>query len=146
MRPSSRTMPVTIRLGARLAVVVRSLASTVSIWLSPSTSTTSLGILRASERASSDALNASNGWTATLSGRSPGVLLWDIQPASRLYRMMRDKVRASGIRTHEVSEILPGYPNQHARDELSPYDTHPSASAQRAVGAWIVRTLLPAEK
>jgi hypothetical protein len=70
------------------------------------------------------------------------VLLWDIQPASRLYQMLRDKVRATGVPVHQASEILQGYPNQHARDELSPYDTHPSASAQRAVGEWIVHTLL----
>ena len=35
-------------------------------------------------------------------------------------------------------------PNQHARDEISPYDTHPTASAQRAIGTWIARELLPA--
>jgi hypothetical protein len=53
-------------------------------------------------------------------------------------------LKQKGFRIHLVSQILPGYPQERARYELSPEDNHPNALAYGLVAGYIARNILAA--
>lgn len=70
------------------------------------------------------------------------IILWDRHPEDETYKQMKSGFAARSIKIHLVSDILPGFPEEIARYEISEYDTHPSALAHRLIAEYIVEELV----
>ena len=72
------------------------------------------------------------------------VLFWDYDDDAEVGGQVLAQLRARGIAVYPMSEILPGFPAERARYEISPYDKHPNALAHRLIADFVVGRLIEA--
>ena len=51
------------------------------------------------------------------------------------------QLRDLGVAVHPISTILPGFPAERARYEISPYDRHPNAQAHARIADFVAQHL-----
>ena len=82
----------------------------------------------------------------TASQKYPGVtfqvLFWDYNDDVEVGEQVQSQLHARDITVHPMSTILPGFPTERARYEISPYDRHPNAQAHARIADFIARDLL----
>jgi hypothetical protein len=69
------------------------------------------------------------------------LLLWDDDELDSYDRVMQ-ALEVRDLRLHRISDVLPGYPEDKARFELSAYDHHPDAAAHAMIAGYIVKHIL----
>ena len=69
------------------------------------------------------------------------VLIWDDDGLASHDRVM-EALEARDLQLHHISDVLPGYPQNKARFELSAYDHHPNAAAHAMIARYIVQHIL----
>jgi hypothetical protein len=70
------------------------------------------------------------------------IIFWDRHPEDETYKKMKSGFEARSIKVHLVSDILPEFPEELAKYEISRFDTHPSPLAHRLIGAYVVEELI----
>jgi len=61
------------------------------------------------------------------------VILWDAKATDRIYQKARDGLEAKPIRFHLISDILPGFPKNREKYEISAYDKHPNSMVHQLI-------------
>jgi hypothetical protein len=69
------------------------------------------------------------------------VLFWDYDDDAEVGEQVRSQLQARGVIVHPISTILPGFPAQRARYEISPYDRHPNVQAHARIAGFIAQHL-----
>lgn len=54
------------------------------------------------------------------------IILWDRDPEDKTCKKLKSGFAKRSIKVHLVSDILPGFPEEQAKYEISVYDSHPS--------------------
>ena len=79
----------------------------------------------------------------TASQKYPGVtfqvLFWNYNDDVEVGAQILSQLQARDITVHPISIILPGFPTERARYEISPYDRHPNAQAHASIADFIAR-------
>jgi len=81
----------------------------------------------------------------TASRTYPGVtfqvLFWDYDDDTEVGEEVQSQLREQGVAVHLISTILPGFPAERARYEISPYDRHPNAQAHARIADFLAQHL-----
>jgi hypothetical protein len=81
----------------------------------------------------------------TASGTYPGVtfqvLFWDYDDDAQVGAQVLSQLQAQGIVVYPISTILPGFPAERPRYEISPYDRHPNMQAHARIADFIAQHL-----
>ena len=70
------------------------------------------------------------------------IILWDRDPEDETYKKMKNGFAKRSMKVHLVSDILPGFPEEQAKYEISVYDSHPSALTHRLIAEYVSREIL----
>lgn len=70
------------------------------------------------------------------------VLFWDYDDDAEVGQQVMSQLRAQGVTVHPMSIILPGFPTERARYEISPYDRHPNAQAHALIAEFVYHGLV----
>ncbi len=74
------------------------------------------------------------------------VLFWDYDDDTVVGRAVQDQLRARGLAIYPMSTILPGFPAERARYEISPYDRHPNAQAHALIADYVAHHIVSASR
>jgi len=69
------------------------------------------------------------------------VLFWDYDDDAEVGEQVQSQLQARSVIVHPISTILPGFPAQRARYEISPYDRHPNVQAHARIADFVVQHL-----
>jgi len=69
------------------------------------------------------------------------VLFWDYDDDAEVGEEVQSQLREQGVAVHPISTILPGFPAERARYEISPYDRHPNAQAHARIADFVAQHL-----
>ena len=70
------------------------------------------------------------------------VLFWDYDDDAEVGQQVLSQLHAQGVTVHQMSKILPGFPVERARYEISPYDRHPNAEAHARIADFVAQRLV----
>lgn len=70
------------------------------------------------------------------------VLLWDFEGEQSIVDQMLPLLREHKLDLHPISDILPNFPSDEGRYEISPYDRHPNALAHELIAEFVVHHLV----
>lgn len=69
------------------------------------------------------------------------VLFWDYDDDAEVGEQVLAQLQVQGVVVHPMSTILPGFPAERARYEISPYDRHPNAQAHARIADFLAQQL-----
>ncbi|HKC92755.1 MAG TPA: hypothetical protein VKB81_01915 [Nitrospira sp.] len=70
------------------------------------------------------------------------VLFWDYDDDVDVGEQVQSQLQARNITVHPMSTILPGFPTERARYEISPYDRHPNALAHTLIADYVAKKVV----
>ena len=70
------------------------------------------------------------------------VIFWDYDDDREVVEAVQRELARQGVAVSAVSTILPNFPTDRARYEISPYDRHPNAMAHEMIADFVAQSLL----
>ena len=70
------------------------------------------------------------------------VLFWDFDDDAEVGQQVMSQLHVQGVTVHPMSKILPGFPIERARYEISPYDRHPNEEAHARIADFVAQRLV----